>query len=41
MNNRVILLVEDNPDDVLLTVEALAANRISNKVVVAHNGVEI
>ncbi|MBX3639004.1 MAG: response regulator [Nitrosomonas sp.] len=40
MNNRVILLVEDNPDDVLLTVEALAANRISNKVVVAHNGVE-
>ncbi len=40
MNNKIILLVEDNPDDELLTLDALAANHISNKVVVAHNGVE-
>ncbi len=40
MSDKVILLVEDNPDDELLTLDALAANRIGNKVVVAHNGVE-
>lgn len=40
MSDKVILLVEDNPDDELLTLDALAANRISNKVVVARNGVE-
>lgn len=40
MNDKVILLVEDNPDDELLALDALAANRIENKVVVAHNGVE-
>ena len=40
MDDKVILLVEDNPDDELLTLDALAANRIGNKVVVARNGVE-
>jgi two-component system response regulator len=40
MRNRSILLVEDNPDDVELTVMALAAAKIANRVVVARNGVE-
>lgn len=40
MSDKVILLVEDNPDDELLTLDALAANRIGNTVVVARNGVE-
>lgn len=40
MDERVILLVEDNPDDELLTIEALQANKIDNTVVVARNGVE-
>lgn len=38
--SKVILLVEDNPDDELLTLDALSANRIGNEVVVARNGVE-
>ena len=37
---RIILLVEDNPDDELLTLRALEENNIRNKVVVAHDGVE-
>jgi len=40
MKNRVILLVEDNPDDVKLTKRALAKNNITNKVVIANDGVE-
>lgn len=40
MDNRVIMLVEDNPDDALLTIDALEANQIKNKVVIARNGVE-
>ena len=40
MSDRAILLVEDNPDDELLTLEALEANRVGNKVIVARNGVE-
>lgn len=35
-----ILLVEDNPDDVALTLRALRKNNISNEVVVARNGAE-
>jgi len=40
MSDKAILLVEDNPDDELLTLDALEANRIGNKVIVARNGVE-
>jgi CheY-like chemotaxis protein len=35
-----ILLVEDNPDDVKLTMRALEKNRIVNEVDVASDGVE-
>lgn len=37
---QLILLVEDNPDDVLLTVEALRENNILNKIEIAKDGVE-
>jgi CheY-like chemotaxis protein len=40
MENSVILLVEDNPDDEELTLRALKKNNIKNEVVVATNGVE-
>jgi len=40
MLDKVILLVEDNPDDEILTLDALSANNVGNKVVVARNGVE-
>jgi len=35
-----ILLVEDNPNDVELTIEALDQHNLANRVVVAHDGVE-
>ena len=38
--NKVILLVEDNPDDEALTLRALRKNNILNEVVVARDGVE-
>lgn len=40
MNNKVILLVEDNPDDEALTLRALKKNNITNEVVVARDGAE-
>jgi two-component system response regulator len=40
MIRKVILLVEDNPDDEVLTLRALARNNIGNEVVVAHDGEE-
>jgi two-component system response regulator len=40
MNNGVILLIEDNPDDVTLTIRALQRNNIRNEVVVASDGVQ-
>ncbi len=40
MQQKTILLVEDNPDDVLLTQRALKKNNISNELVVARDGVE-
>ncbi len=40
MSDKVILLVEDNPDDELLTLRALKKNNITNQVVVARDGVE-
>jgi two-component system response regulator len=36
----VILLVEDNPDDAALTLRPLKKNNITNKIVVARDGVE-
>ena len=38
MNGGTILLVEDNPDDVLFTLRAFERNKISNEVVVAADG---
>jgi len=40
MIKRNILLVEDNPDDVALTLRALNKNNIANEVIVAKDGVE-
>ena len=40
MDDRVILLVEDNPDDVVLTLRAFKKNHITNPVVVARDGAE-
>jgi two-component system response regulator len=40
MRDKVILLVEDNPDDVLLTLRALKKNNVTGEVVVARDGVE-
>lgn len=40
MNEKVILLVEDNADDEELTIRALAQNNILNEVVVARDGAE-
>jgi CheY-like chemotaxis protein len=39
-NEKLILLVEDNPDDEMLTMRALKQNHIQNEVLVAHDGVE-
>lgn len=39
-NHRVILLVEDNPDDEALAIRALKRHHIGNEIVVAHDGVE-
>lgn len=40
MDKKIILLVEDNPDDVELTMRALKKNNIQNEVVVAPDGAE-
>ena len=40
MNDKSILLVEDNPDDAALTVHALETNNIGNRLVIARDGVE-
>ncbi len=40
MEDKTILLVEDNADDEKLTLRALKKNNISNEVFVARNGVE-
>lgn len=40
MDDRKILLVEDNPDDNALTLRALKKNNITNEVIVARDGVE-
>ena len=40
MPEKTILLIEDNSDDIELTLRALTKNRIMNKVVVVRDGAE-
>jgi two-component system, response regulator len=40
MEPKMILLVEDNPDDEALTLRAFKKNNIGNEIIVAHDGVE-
>ena len=40
MEEKLILLVEDNPDDQALTLRALKKNNIRNRVVIRQDGVE-
>jgi len=40
VNHGKILLVEDNPDDVALTLRALKGHNITNEVIVAQDGVQ-
>src|ERR1700722_19491628 len=40
MVHKVILLIEDNPDDEKLTIRALKKNNVTNDLVVARDGVE-
>ena len=40
MNSKVILLVEDEPDEQTLTLRALRRNNITNEVIVAQDGAE-
>lgn len=38
--NKVILLVEDNPDDATLTLRAFKRSHVMNPIVVARDGIE-
>ncbi|MBI5524349.1 MAG: response regulator [Desulfarculus sp.] len=38
MDGKIILLVEDNPDDELMTLMALRENHVSNPIIVARDG---
>lgn len=40
MPNNVILLVEDNPDDEMLTMRALNKGKVKNEIVVVRDGQE-
>lgn len=40
LNDKKILLIEDNADDELLTIRALKKNNIANDIVVARDGAE-
>jgi CheY-like chemotaxis protein len=40
MNDKTILLVEDNPDDEALMLRAFTKHNICNEVIVAHDGRE-
>jgi len=40
MDSKMILLVEDNPDDEALTIRALRKNNIGNELIVVRDGAE-
>ena len=40
MKGKTILLVEDNPDDIELTIRAFRKSNITNEIVLAHDGSE-
>jgi len=40
MNRKILLLVEDNPDDEMLTIRALQKHNLANEIVVARDGQE-
>jgi two-component system response regulator len=40
LNNKIILLVEDNPDDIELTLRAFRKNNIMNEIIVKFDGKE-
>ena len=40
MQEKIIVLVEDNPNDEALTLRALKKNNVANKVVVARDGAQ-
>ena len=40
VDDRTILLVEDNPDDVELTLRAFRKSNVANRITVARDGVE-
>ncbi len=40
MKSKVILLIEDNPDDVALTLRALKKSNVLNEIIVVRDGVE-
>lgn len=40
MAEKIIMLVEDNPDDETLTIRALQKNNVVNRLIVARDGVE-
>ncbi len=40
MKEKIILLVEDNPDDVMLTLRAFEKSKIKNKVIIVGDGEE-
>lgn len=40
MNDKTILLVEDNADDEALTLRALNKSKVANKIIIARDGAE-
>jgi two-component system response regulator len=40
MEKKMILLVEDNPDDEMLTLRAMRKNNVANEIIVARDGAE-